>query len=89
MIPIPVWRATISPRRISTGNVVTLQVAGGGNRAPYNFSGTPWASGLALPPRFRAKVGFDENGWSGGVIPTTAPLDWAFPISRRHKGLFP
>jgi hypothetical protein len=77
MLLTPIVRATILPRAVASGTAETLLLAGGGNRAAYHFDGQHWRAGLVDIPRFRTAIGFDENGWTGGVIPTTGRLRWA------------
>jgi hypothetical protein len=68
-----VW-ITASPRIVSTGAVAPVRLAGGGEAQPYYRDGQHFRAGVAGRPRFRAALGFDENGWTGGTVPTTANL---------------
>jgi hypothetical protein len=65
---------TASPREIWNGVATTLRLAGGGNRKGYHYGGNHYRAGVATLPRFRAEIGFDETGWTGGVVPTTAAI---------------
>lgn len=77
MIKTRIVRALVQPRLISSGAAVALYMAGGGLRCPYNFGGIDYKAGVAGIPRFKAAVGWDDAGWTGGIVPTTASLVWA------------
>lgn len=68
-----VW-VTANPRDPATGTVVTERLAGGGEYAPYYRDGQHYRAGVAKEPRFKAELGFDEGGWTGGTVPTTGSL---------------
>jgi hypothetical protein len=63
---------TAQPRGPSSGATTTVRLAGGGNRKGYFYQGQHWRAGVANLPRFRVQLGFDEKGWTGGVLPTTS-----------------
>ena len=77
MIRTRIVRALLQPRLISTGTTQSLYLAGGGSIAPYWFGGLFYKAGLEGVPRFKASIGWNENGWTGGIVPTTATLRWA------------
>jgi hypothetical protein len=68
-----VW-VTASPRVAATGAVQVVRLAGGGDVAPYLRDGVHYRAGIMRSPRFRAELGFDENGWTGGTVPQTGAL---------------
>lgn len=68
---------TASPRTVSTGAAATVRLAGGGHAKPYLYGGNQYRAGVATLPRFAAALEFDENGWTGGVVPTTGVITWA------------
>lgn len=72
-----VTRIQVKPRLVSSGAEETLYLAGGGDRAPYLFGGQHYRAGVISSPRFHSRIQFDENGWTGGVVPTTGELSWA------------
>jgi hypothetical protein len=68
----------VKPRRVDTGAEVTVRLAGGGTDTPYRRAGQNYRAGIVSMPRFRAGFAFDDNGWSGGTIPTNGELGF-FP----------
>lgn len=68
---------TAKPRVVSTGAETTIRMAGFGNTAPYYYRGEHWRAGVATRPRFRAAIGFDETGWTGGSVPATGAMGFA------------
>lgn len=68
---------TVQPRIVSTGVPTTFRLAGGGGRKGYYYGANHYRAGIASLPRFRAELGFDEQGWNGGVVPTTGSIVWA------------
>lgn len=68
---------TAQPRVAATGAAATHRLAGGGNRKGYFQLGQHWRAGIATLPRFSALIGVDENGFTGGAIPTTSNVIWA------------
>ena len=67
----------VQPRRADTGEEVTVRLAGGGTDTPYRRDGENYHAGVVAMPRFRAAIGFDDNGWTGGVVPTNGELGFA------------
>ncbi len=65
------------PRRTDTGAEVTVRLAGGGTDMPYRRNNENYHAGVVAMPRFRAAFGFDDNGWTGGTVPTTGELGFA------------
>jgi len=65
---------TAQPRNPTTAAVATVKLAGGGNAKPYPQG---FRAGVANRPRFKAKIGFSKDGWTGSVIPTTGGVNWA------------
>jgi hypothetical protein len=78
---------TAQPRNPATGVASIVRLAGGGNRKGYFYGGQHFRAGLAALPRFKAEIGFDENGWSGSASPTTAGIGWAPASSAGLAGL--
>lgn len=78
-----IYRITAQPRDLGTGNATPVYMAGGGDRCPYRFDlGAPlgrvhFRAGVVDVPRFHMAIGFNDNGWTGGVIPTTGEVRWA------------
>lgn len=64
----------VKPRRVDTGAEVTVRLAGGGTDTPYRRGGENYRAGVVAMPRFRAGFGFDDNGWTGGTVPTNGEL---------------
>lgn len=62
------------PRIVATGAETTIRLAGGGSDTPYRLAGNDYRAGVVEMPRFRAAFGFDDNGWTGGTIPTSGAL---------------
>lgn len=71
-----IFRATVQPRRLSDGVAVVVRIAGGGYRCPYRFGGVDYRGGLKTAPRFKASVEWNDKGWTGGVQPQAATLEW-------------
>lgn len=67
---------TAQPRIAATGALTTVRLAGGGQDRPYHYGGHHFRAGVARLPRFSARIGFDENGWTGGTAPTTGNLEF-------------
>ncbi|MBN8844789.1 MAG: hypothetical protein J0H88_16230 [Sphingomonadales bacterium] len=67
----------VKPRRLDTGAEVTVRLAGGGSVTPYHRDGQHYRAGIVDMPRFRAAFGFDDNGWTGGTVPTSGELTFA------------
>lgn len=65
---------TALPRVIATGAETPIRLAGGGSDTPYRLAGNDYRAGVVEMPRFRAAFGFDDNGWTGGTIPTSGAL---------------
>lgn len=65
---------TATPRVAETGAATTVRLAGGGDRAPYYRAGHHYRAGLTRLPRFRAGLGFDADGWTGGTVPQSSNL---------------
>lgn len=80
-------RVTAQPRLVSTGAAESVYLAGGGNRAPYRFGGVNYRAGLAQLPRFRAELDWQEDGWTGGVIPSSGVLDFAPSLATDYSTL--
>ncbi|MEA3018399.1 MAG: hypothetical protein QOI38_3121 [Sphingomonadales bacterium] len=72
-----VYLITAQPRIAATGAATTVRLAGGGSRKGYYYGGQHFRAGVALPPRLSAQIRFDENGWTGGVVPTSSGIIWA------------
>lgn len=68
---------TAHPRDAATGLVETVRLAGGGSDAAYYRDGAHYRAGLVAMPRFRAAFGFDDNGWTGGTVPTSGEMAFA------------
>ncbi|BBB13420.1 hypothetical protein [Sphingopyxis sp. FD7] len=64
----------VQPRRADTGAEVTVRLAGGGTDTPYRRNGENYHAGVVAMPRFRAAFGFDDNGWTGGTVPTNGEI---------------
>lgn len=62
------------PRVVATGAEATIRLAGGGADARYYRGGQHYRAGVIAPPRFAALFGFDDNGWTGGTVPTSGEL---------------
>lgn len=62
--------------RDRAGAPVTVRLAGGGSHSPYLLAGEHFLAGLFDRPRFRAELGFGEDGWTGGTVPTTGEVAW-------------
>lgn len=77
MIRARVIAITAQPKLIASGAVQVLRMAGGGDRVKYYFGGQHCKAGVVDLPRFKAAIAFSDNGWSGGVTPTTGVLRWA------------
>lgn len=67
----------VRPRRTDTGEEVTVRLAGGGSDTPYRRDGENYRAGVVSMPRFKASFGFDDNGWTGGTVPTSGELGFA------------
>lgn len=65
------------PRIIATGAEEVVRLAGGGTDAEYYRGGQHYRAGIVSQPRFRAAFGFDDNGWTGGTVPTNGELGFA------------
>ncbi len=65
---------TATPRVAATGAATTVRLAGGGDVAPYYRGGNHYRAGIVTLPRYRAQLGFDENGWTGGTVPQTGNI---------------
>ena len=68
-----VW-ITATPRVAATGATTTVRLAGGGASTAFYRGGNHYRAGVVAEPRFKAELGFDENGWTGGTVPTTGAL---------------
>lgn len=66
----------LKPRDVASGAEVTIRLAGGGSETPYRHLGEHWRAGIVEMPRFRAAIGFDENGWTGGTVPVSGALNF-------------
>jgi hypothetical protein len=77
-------RARLQPWLISSGAQANLYLAGGGDRCPYHFGGQDYKAGLGNLPRFKSRLGWDEDGWTGGVIPTVGELEWSPSMAADH-----
>jgi hypothetical protein len=64
----------VQPRRADTGDAVTVRLAGGGTDTPYRRAAENYHAGVVAMPRFRAAFGFDDNGWTGGTVPTNGEI---------------
>jgi hypothetical protein len=73
----PIVRLVATPRKLTDGTTITLRMAGGGDRVPYNFGGVAYRSGIVDLPRFSIQFGWDENGWTGGARPQVANVTWS------------
>lgn len=62
------------PRVVATGATTPVRLAGGGTDTPYYRGGEHYHAGVVAMPRFKAAFGFDENGWTGGTVPTSGEL---------------
>lgn len=62
------------PRVIATGAESVVRLAGGGTETAYYRGGEHYRAGVVAMPRFRAAFGFDDNGWTGGTVPTNGEL---------------
>jgi len=67
---------TVYPRNPATGVAQAVRLGGGG-RAPLYHDGQHYRAGLVRSPRFAARLSFDENGWTGGTLPTTGTIAFA------------
>lgn len=64
----------VKPRIIATGAETTVRLAGGGTDTPYYRNEQHYRAGVVEMPRFKAAFGFDDNGWTGGTVPTSGTL---------------
>ncbi len=71
-----VVRAKLTPRLLTTGATVDLFIAGGGDRAPYRYGAQDYKAGIANLPRFRARLDWRDEGWTGGVVPASGEFQW-------------
>lgn len=62
------------PRVVATGAETVVRLAGGGTVSRYYRGGQHYRAGVVEMPRFRAAFGFDDNGWTGGTVPTSGVL---------------
>lgn len=62
------------PRNAVTGEEVVVRLAGGGSDTPYHRADEHYRAGIVEMPRFRAAFGFDDDGWTGGTVPTSGVL---------------
>ncbi|WP_336958760.1 gp53-like domain-containing protein [Sphingobium aquiterrae] len=64
------------PRNPVTGAIVPVRLAGGAGGIPYYFDDEHWQAGILQEPRFSAQLGFDQSGWTRGVIPTATAISF-------------
>lgn len=67
---------TASPRLATTAAPVTLRMAGGGQK-PYVHGGNHYRAGVTQMLRLGARIEWGDEGWTGGVVPSTGSLAWA------------
>lgn len=65
------------PRDPATGVEVGVRIAGGGAARAYYWAGDHYRAGVANRPRFSAALAFNEKGWTGGTVPSTAAISFA------------
>lgn len=61
------------PRSPESGAVQTVRLGGGGT-APLYHGGQHYRAGIVRPPRFSTRLAFDDDGWTGGTLPTTGTI---------------
>lgn len=64
------------PRIVATGAEEIVRLAGGGSDTPYHRDGQHYLAGLVDMPRFKGAFGYDDNGYTGGTVPTSGALDF-------------
>lgn len=62
------------PRHAATGEEVIVRLAGGGLASAYHLGGQHYRAGIVAMPRFRAAFAFDDDGWTGGTVPTSSAI---------------
>jgi hypothetical protein len=67
---------TASPRNATTGAAVILRMAGGGRKA-YHHGGQHYRAGVTQMLRLGARIEWGDEGWTGGVVPSTGTVAWA------------
>lgn len=68
---------TAQPRNPATGAATAVRLAGGGNVKPYYYGGQHFRAGVTRLLRMGAAIEWGENGWTGGVVPSTGVIGWA------------
>jgi len=70
-----VW-ITARPRDPATAAQKIVRLAGGGSLQGYVRGNEHYRAGVATMPRFRAEIGFDEDGWDGATLPATGNMEF-------------
>lgn len=84
-----IWFMRAWPRNPATGAEVAIRLAGGGSYTPYRLAGEDYWAGLASPPRFSSRLGFDDRGWTGRNTPETSALAYSPATAARRDQLLP
>jgi hypothetical protein len=84
-----IWFMRAWPRNPATGAEVAVRLAGGGSHTPYRLLGQDYWAGLASPPRFSSRLGFDDRGWTGRNTPESSALAYAPATAARRDKLLP
>lgn len=61
------------PRDPATGATIAVKLAGGGEIVPYPSG---YRAGIIHEPRFSGALGFEQDGWSGGVVPNATAINF-------------
>lgn len=56
---------------------VTVRLAGGGVKPYTHLGAEDWLAGVVSLPLLSAALGFDQNGWTGGTVPTTGAISFS------------